>query len=133
MKTLETLFKVESLEGSAEGEGFGVVATLSHRRESEVYRGHFPGRPVTPGVLIIATAVELTALATEQPWRLQEVKNIKYLTMMSPDESVPPSEGCSGETFTVEATLAPDGTATVLYRKGEKQYAKMKLKLERGT
>jgi len=41
-----------------------VVAEYEWRREADFYRGHFPGRPVTPGVLIIESMAQagVTAL-----------------------------------------------------------------------
>lgn len=120
MKVLESLFRVESMGVVPHDGEVSIRATLSPRRDSAVYRGHFPGQPVTPGVLMIAAVVELLETATNQRFRLLNVKNIKYLSMMTPDEV----EGCA-----VEATMMPDGMATATYCKGDVTYAKMKLQL----
>lgn len=120
MKVLESLFKVESMEVSPQGDAVGIRATLAPRRDSAVYRGHFPEQPITPGVLMIAAVVELLESATSSRLRLQQVKNVKYLSMMTPDDV---------EGSIVEATLLPDGMATATYSKGDTTFSKMKLLL----
>ena len=120
MKVLDELMKVdraafENVDGSLR-----VAATLSARRNSTVYRGHFPGHPVTPGVLMLQAVAELLSQAAGKELKLQKVNNVKYLAMMSPDDI----DGC-----TLAATLSPDNVATAAYSKDDKTYAKIKLTL----
>ena len=121
MKILEELIKVgraafENVDGSLR-----VAATLSARRDSAVYRGHFPGQPVTPGVLMLQAVVELLSQTSGKPLALKKVNNVKYLAMMGPDEI---------DGATIAATLTPDNVATATYTKGDKVFAKMKLSVE---
>lgn len=118
MKVLEELFEVVSMETKAEGATLRAVLTPC--RESAVYKGHFPDKPITPGVLMIQGVVELLERAQRERYTLREVKNIKYLALMTPDDI----EGC-----TVEATLKDDGSASATYAKGDTVFAKMKLAL----
>lgn len=62
-------------------------------REHFIYKAHFPGEPITPGVCIMQTAVELLSDAVGRPMALEGVKNIKFLQIIVPDQT--PSLLCS--------------------------------------
>ena len=53
--------------------------------EHPLYQGHFPGKPVTPGAILLQTAEELIALFTEQPCKLTAAKQLKFLRMHHPN------------------------------------------------
>jgi len=40
-----------------------IVAHYRYRPEAEFYRGHFPGNPVTPGVILLETAAQIGVVA----------------------------------------------------------------------
>ncbi|MBP5535453.1 MAG: hypothetical protein J6X62_01535 [Bacteroidales bacterium] len=119
MKALEEIIKVERAAWEQTDTGLRVAATLAARRDSAVYAGHFPGKPITPGVCMISAVVELLSQASGQTLSLAKANNIKYLTMMTPDDI---------DGATLAATLV-DTTATATYTKGDTVYAKMKLTL----
>ena len=50
-----------------------------------LYRGHFPGEPVTPGVCLIQAATELLSGATGSALRLISARQIKFLQMHHPE------------------------------------------------
>ena len=74
--------------------------TLSHSQISEaegqfrlrlntthaIYKSHFPGMPVTPGVCLCAIARELVEKVLGRPLQLTAVKNAKFLKVLSPTE-----------------------------------------------
>ena len=120
MKILDELIKVERAAFENVDGTLRVAAELSARRDSAVYQGHFPGQPVTPGVLMLQAVTELLSQASGKPLALKKVNNVKYLAMMDPDD-------IDGATLAV--TLTPDNVATAAYTKGDKTYAKMKLTL----
>ncbi len=62
----------------------GVVYELSLLTESEIYKAHFPGMPITPGVCIAQIVEELLCDYLHEEYRLSEAKNIKYLQLISP-------------------------------------------------
>lgn len=119
MKVLDEIISVERAAWEHTDGALRVAATLKARRDSTVYAGHFPSKPVTPGVCMIGAVVELLAQATAQPLRLAKVNNTKYLAMMTPDDI---------DGATLAATISGD-TATASYTKGDTVYAKMKLTL----
>jgi 3-hydroxyacyl-[acyl-carrier-protein] dehydratase len=40
-----------------------IVATYTFSPEADFYRGHFPGNPITPGVILIETAAQASVVA----------------------------------------------------------------------
>lgn len=121
MKVLEELIKVERAAFEHVGDTLRVAATLSVRRDSAVYRGHFPDKPVTPGVMLMGAVVELLSQVSGKRLSLGKANNVKYLEMMTPDDI---------DGATLAATLTPDHLASAVYSKGTKTYAKMKLTLK---
>ena len=51
-----------------------------------IYKAHFPGHPITPGVCIVQMVQELLQVFMHRELCLQKAKNIKYLAIISPDE-----------------------------------------------
>ena len=49
-----------------------------------IYQAHFPEEPVTPGVCIIQIAKELLEDHLQQDYEIQQVKNVKFLSVLSP-------------------------------------------------
>lgn len=54
--------------------------------EHFIYKAHFPGEPITPGVCIMQIAKELLEEAVSEYLTLSCVKNIKFLRIISPNE-----------------------------------------------
>ena len=54
--------------------------------EHFIYKAHFPGEPITPGVCIMQIAKELLEEAVAESLTLSCVKNIKFLRIISPNE-----------------------------------------------
>lgn len=52
--------------------------------ECAIYKAHFPGLPITPGVCIIQIASELLADYLQCDVQLQEVCNAKFLAVINP-------------------------------------------------
>lgn len=55
--------------------------------ECFIYRAHFPGEPVTPGVCLIGMAVETAGAACSRDFELHEVVNAKFLKVVDPRET----------------------------------------------
>lgn len=49
-----------------------------------IYKAHFPDEPITPGVCIIQIALELLELYLKRSLQISQVKNVKFLSVMSP-------------------------------------------------
>ena len=75
-------FNIESrMEGLPEGQsGFNVILNPDHL----IYKAHFPGQPVTPGVCILQMLQELLSVREGKQLFIKNIKNAKFISMMSP-------------------------------------------------
>ncbi len=62
----------------------GAEFTIRLNPEHKIYRAHFPGDPITPGVCIIQIGLELLGLALGCGLELCRVKNVKFLSILRP-------------------------------------------------
>jgi 3-hydroxyacyl-[acyl-carrier-protein] dehydratase len=61
-----------------------VQTVLAVARDHRAYEGHFPGRPILPGVVILAEVLAAIAQATARPAERWEVANAKFLEPVTP-------------------------------------------------
>ena len=75
-------YSIESrLEGLPQGQsGFNVILNPDHL----IYKAHFPGQPVTPGVCILQMLQELLSVEMGKQLFIKNIKNAKFISMMSP-------------------------------------------------
>lgn len=67
----------------SESESGAVVKLLP---DSIIYRSHFPGRPVTPGVCVIQMVRELLGRHLGLKLSLTDALNVKFLQVIDPEE-----------------------------------------------
>ena len=53
--------------------------------ECIIYKAHFPKQPITPGVCITQIAVELAEIIVGHSLQMIGIKNVKFLSIMTPD------------------------------------------------
>ena len=82
MKLLDSLYSIVSESAGDSCHSYLIRLNADHF----IYRAHFPGEPITPGVCIMQTALELTSLACGLELELSNVKHIKFLKVISPNE-----------------------------------------------
>ena len=82
MRLTEGFFIIE-LTQDTEG---GLDAVLRTNPEHPIYKAHFPGSPITPGVCIIQAAGELLERKLNRKLYLKTVKNVKFLSVIIPEE-----------------------------------------------
>lgn len=79
MRLAGQLYKTEPLDG---------LSALVHlNAEHEIYRAHFPGSPITPGVCIIQMAVEIFRDLSDKQLKVTEVRDAKFLSPVVPGQS----------------------------------------------
>jgi 3-hydroxyacyl-[acyl-carrier-protein] dehydratase len=64
------------------------IARIRINPEHEIFRGHFPGNPVVPGVCQVQMIRETLEFITGYQGVLLDADNIKFLSMIVPDEKV---------------------------------------------
>lgn len=83
MELINNLYKIKS-ESVAEGL-FSYEVELNP--EHFIYKAHFPGAPITPGVCIMQISTELTERSCGKTLEIQKVNNVKFLKTIVPQES----------------------------------------------
>lgn len=70
--------------GLIEDDDDKVIATIRINEDHDIFKGHFPGNPVLPGVCIIQIVKELMEEVCNKELQLIEAGNIKYLAFINP-------------------------------------------------
>ena len=65
-------------------EGSGIFYQILLDKNHFIYKAHFPNEPITPGVCIIQIAKELLEDYLHEEYEISYVKNIKFLSVLSP-------------------------------------------------
>ena len=60
--------------------------TISLDSSCFIFKAHFPGMPITPGVCIIQIAKELLERKLGRALEMKAAKNVKFLSVLSPEE-----------------------------------------------
>ena len=80
---IKGLYSILSFEQEAQK----VTASVKLHKEHEVFKGHFPGNPVMPGVCMIQMVKELTEKATGRELFLSVASNIKFMAIINPEKN----------------------------------------------
>ncbi len=84
MKLLDRLYTITSKCTVTDGEHKYFIKL---NPDSTIYKAHFPGNPITPGVCILQIAIELIQDALEKTLLVDTVKNVKFLKIIVPEET----------------------------------------------
>lgn len=60
-------------------------AIIGLNPEHDVFKGHFPNNPVTPGVCMLQILKELTEQATNTNLFIKECSNVKFMALINPE------------------------------------------------
>lgn len=80
---IEGLYKVTAIENTSEG----ILAAVHLNKNHEIFKGHFPGNPVMPGVCMIQIIKELTEEAIGKDLFLTVSSNIKFMAIINPEKN----------------------------------------------
>lgn len=85
MQTILTdFYTLESYEKAENGK---FIATINLNKEHEIFKGHFPGNPVTPGVCMMQIVKELSEEFTGLKLFLKTASNVKFMAIINPFET----------------------------------------------
>jgi len=76
--------KLYTLEQEQAAEGAGTFSILWNAKHP-IFEGHFPGRPVVPGVCMMQTITELLEKLLQRKVTLKKASNMKFLNMIDPN------------------------------------------------
>lgn len=95
--------------------------TIKLDLDSDIYKGHFPGNPITPGVALLGIAREVMEHALNCRLSLAGVPSVKYSAVLSPLEH---------RSVTYDISYSDDGSdikGKVSVRDGETTFNRMSL------
>lgn len=64
-----------------------VNANITINKDHQVFDGHFPGNPVTPGVCMMQIIKELTEEVTGKTLFMKSASNIKFMAIINPEKN----------------------------------------------
>ena len=79
LKDFYTIQKIEEVENGK------YTAFIHLNKDHEVFKGHFPGNPVLPGVCTMQIIKELTETITQKAMVLSRAINVKFMALINPD------------------------------------------------
>lgn len=79
MELLGDFFQIEQVSG-----GLLPVYTVVLNADHVIFKAHFPGNPIVPGVCTVRMVEECFSDHIRKPYRLYHLKNIKFLNIISP-------------------------------------------------
>ena len=82
MRLIDDLFILDAIHETETG----FEAELRTNPSHFIYKAHFPGNPITPGVCVIQVAGELLERKTNRKVYLKTLKNVKFLSVIIPAE-----------------------------------------------
>lgn len=79
---LKDFYKVLSEEKTGDAKyNIRILVNANH----EVFKGHFPGNPIMPGVCMIQIIKELTESITKSSLMIQTLTNVKFMALINPE------------------------------------------------
>jgi 3-hydroxyacyl-[acyl-carrier-protein] dehydratase len=79
---LKDFYKVLSEEKTTDSK---YTITILVNEKHDVFKGHFPGNPIMPGVCMIQIIKELTEKITESTLMIQTLSNVKFMALINPE------------------------------------------------
>lgn len=62
-------------------------AFIHLHKEHEIFEGHFPNNPVTPGVCMMQILKELTSKIIDKKLIMKSSNNIKFMSLINPEKN----------------------------------------------
>lgn len=66
--------------------GDDAITSLKVNKDHEIYKGHFPGRPVTPGVVLMQLFKEEAERIFDRKLQLVRADNVKFTAVFDPSQ-----------------------------------------------
>lgn len=79
---LQDFYKILSEEKISDSK---YIVTILVNEKHEVFKGHFPGNPIMPGVCMIQIIKELTESITKSSLMIQSLANVKFMALINPE------------------------------------------------
>ncbi|WP_299600515.1 3-hydroxyacyl-ACP dehydratase [uncultured Aquimarina sp.] len=63
------------------------ITTITLNPDNDIFKGHFPGNPVTPGVCTLQIIKELTEKRTGCSLFMKKSSNVKFMAVINPEKN----------------------------------------------
>ena len=63
------------------------TANITINKDHEVFKGHFPGNHVTPGVCMMQIIKELTEQIVDKKLFMESSSNVKFMAIINPEKT----------------------------------------------
>jgi len=63
----------------------GYCYSIRLNADHVIFKAHFPGEPITPGVCILQMSIELLSESVGKKLEPVYVKNVKFISLLTPD------------------------------------------------
>ena len=83
MNLMKNLYKVIDSKSELDSLEYIIKLNPSHK----IYLGHYPGHPITPGVIQMAIIEELCGLKLNQKLKLAKITTCKFVGIINPIEN----------------------------------------------
>ena len=60
-------------------------ATITLNKDHDIFKGHFPGNPVTPGVCMMQIIKEITESILNTTLTMVSTSNVKFMALINPE------------------------------------------------
>ena len=77
-------YSVNSVTPRGEGK-YGVSVILN--KDHDIFKGHFPGNPVTPGACMLQVVKELTQDILGMQLMMTSAANVKFMALINPEKN----------------------------------------------
>lgn len=118
MKLLDNFFRIVEQDG--------MTIKVAMNADHEIYKAHFPGNPITPGVCLVQMATEMYQEICHEPLILAEISKIKYRNVVKPSD-------LPSYFFTPMGEDEENRKVKVEIKDGEKVFTEMTLCYKRGV
>ncbi len=114
---LHTLYSISE----AKWENGEYTALVSFNPGHEVFKGHFPGQPIVPGVVLLRVIREMASMIKGKPATAISITNIKFLQLVDPEKTCQArlsgtyAETADGE-FSLQASLTSEEVVFMRFR-----------------
>jgi len=79
---LKDFYNVLSLD-KIDGQKYNAVISINEKHD--IFKGHFPGNPVMPGVCMMQIIKELAEQISGSSLMMQSLSNVKFMALINPE------------------------------------------------
>ncbi|MBA5628788.1 3-hydroxyacyl-ACP dehydratase [Moheibacter sp. BDHS18] len=98
----------------------GISVMVKINKAHEIFKGHFPNHPVTPGVCTMQIIKELSEKHLGKNLMLKTARNVKFMAIINPEENEDVRFDLSFETnesdeISIKATVSIEGNSALKF------------------